>query len=259
MSPGFGKVAGDAGFCRGRRGRCRPGSSWHTLKNFATDSFAHEVSRAKRKSDLSVIQIPRHFDQIHGSIICAEHGPIQIDLHFTERAGSRYPKACLHNVSRKIFEDLTFRRANLKSVLTPKADPILKRSNDVITRQLRPRIAHVLRTKKFKSKCPRRFREANPDIWHTCSMSPCRPDRLTTSVSFFIFAGNLGFLWYAQIHEKNGKLSDEKEEKKAPFDNTGRQELTKHVCKNSRSISTKRRGLSTRTKFIELSLNQLVP
>ena len=30
-----------------------------------------------------MIQIPRHFDQIRGSIICAKHGPIRIDLHFT--------------------------------------------------------------------------------------------------------------------------------------------------------------------------------
>ena len=35
------------------------------------------------KSDLSVIQTPRRFDQIRGSIICAKHGPIQIDPHFT--------------------------------------------------------------------------------------------------------------------------------------------------------------------------------
>ena len=35
------------------------------------------------KSDLSVIQISRHFDQIRGSIICGKHEPIQIDLHFT--------------------------------------------------------------------------------------------------------------------------------------------------------------------------------
>ena len=85
---GFVKVAGDTGFCRGRvceRGRCRPGISWHILKHFSTDSFANEVSGAKRKSDFSVIQIPisRHFDQIRGSIICAKHGPIQIGLHFT--------------------------------------------------------------------------------------------------------------------------------------------------------------------------------
>ena len=35
------------------------------------------------RSDLSVIQIPRHFDHIRGSIICAAHGPIQFDRHFT--------------------------------------------------------------------------------------------------------------------------------------------------------------------------------
>ena len=42
-----------------------------------------EVGFGSEKSDLSVIQIPRHFDQIRGSIICAQHGPMQIDLHFT--------------------------------------------------------------------------------------------------------------------------------------------------------------------------------
>ena len=90
---GFGKVTGDTGFFRGRvcgRGRCRPGSSWHNLKHFATDSFAHEVSGAKRKSYLSVIQFPRNFDQIRGSIICAKLGPIQFDHHFTERSGARW-------------------------------------------------------------------------------------------------------------------------------------------------------------------------
>ena len=30
-----------------------------------------------------MIQIPKHFDQIRGSIFCAKHGPIQIDLHFS--------------------------------------------------------------------------------------------------------------------------------------------------------------------------------
>ena len=34
-------------------------------------------------SPVSVIQIPRHFDQVRGSIVCAKHGPIQIDLHYT--------------------------------------------------------------------------------------------------------------------------------------------------------------------------------
>ena len=29
------------------------------------------------------MQTPRHFDQTRGSIICAKHGPIQIDFHFT--------------------------------------------------------------------------------------------------------------------------------------------------------------------------------
>ena len=92
---GFGKVVRDTGFCRGRvcgRGRCRPGSPWHTLKHFEMDAFAQEVARAKRKSDLSVIQIPRCFDPIRGSIICAKHGPIQIDLHFTRKA-CNYPKS----------------------------------------------------------------------------------------------------------------------------------------------------------------------
>ena len=32
---------------------------------------AHEVSGAKGRSDLDSIQIPRHFDTINGSIICA--------------------------------------------------------------------------------------------------------------------------------------------------------------------------------------------
>ena len=35
------------------------------------------------KSDLSVIQISRHFNQIRGSIICAKHELIQFDRHFT--------------------------------------------------------------------------------------------------------------------------------------------------------------------------------
>ena len=30
-----------------------------------------------------MIQIPKHFDQIRGSIICAKLGPIQFDPHFT--------------------------------------------------------------------------------------------------------------------------------------------------------------------------------
>ena len=82
----FGKVADDTGFCRGHvsgRGRCRPCSSWHTLIHSATDSFAHEVSGAKRRSDLFEIHIPRQFDQIRGSIICAKGRPTQFDRHFT--------------------------------------------------------------------------------------------------------------------------------------------------------------------------------
>ena len=47
------------------------------------DQLCSLVSGAKEKSDLSVKKIPRHFDQIRGSIIFAKHGPIQIDLHFT--------------------------------------------------------------------------------------------------------------------------------------------------------------------------------
>ena len=35
------------------------------------------------KSDLPVMKTSRHFDKIRGSIICAKHGPIQTDLHFT--------------------------------------------------------------------------------------------------------------------------------------------------------------------------------
>ena len=35
------------------------------------------------KSDLSVTQILRRFDQICGSTICDKHGPIEIDLNFT--------------------------------------------------------------------------------------------------------------------------------------------------------------------------------
>ena len=47
------------------------------------DRLVCSLGFGSEKSDLSVIQIPRHFDQIRGSIICAKHGPIQIDLHFT--------------------------------------------------------------------------------------------------------------------------------------------------------------------------------
>ena len=38
-------------------------------RNFATNS-THEVSGAKKKTDLSATQILRHFDLIDGSIIC---------------------------------------------------------------------------------------------------------------------------------------------------------------------------------------------
>ena len=70
---GFSIVAGDTGFYRSRvcgTGRCRPGCSWHALEHFATDSFAHELSGAKEWVTSLVIQIPRHFDQIRGSVLC---------------------------------------------------------------------------------------------------------------------------------------------------------------------------------------------
>ena len=43
---------------------------------------------------------------------------------FVYAAGSRYPKARLENVSRK--SKIRLRRANIKSCLSPKVDPILK-------------------------------------------------------------------------------------------------------------------------------------
>ena len=54
--------------------------------NSVTNSV-HQVSGAKRRGDLSVIRIPRHFDQFRGSIVCAQLEPIQYDRHFTDVFG----------------------------------------------------------------------------------------------------------------------------------------------------------------------------
>ena len=59
---------------------CRVGGM---VSRISRPTLLTRLRERRRKSDLSVIRIPRHFDQSRGSIICAKDGPIQIDLRFT--------------------------------------------------------------------------------------------------------------------------------------------------------------------------------
>ena len=83
--------------------------------------------------------------------------------------------------------------------------------------------------------CSRRYLEVDPEIWHTCSMNSCQlvteyffPDRFFFSLSFL---GHLGL--------RRFQISGKKKKKHS----TAWQGLIEHVCKQSGSISEKRRGL----------------
>ena len=62
---------------------------------------------------------------------------------FSKRAGSRFPKAPLQNISRKDFSKNWVRKVNIKKNHIPKIDPTLKVSDCKANTQ----ITHVSRTK----------------------------------------------------------------------------------------------------------------
>ena len=88
------------------------------------------------------------------------------DPFLSGRAASRCSKACLYKVSRKYSKNW-LRRTNIKSNLTPEIECTLKPSNY----EAKPWLPHFTAQ---KSKCPRRFREMDPEILRTCSMCPCQ-------------------------------------------------------------------------------------
>ena len=107
------------------------------------------------------------------------------------RAASRFSKACLYKVSRKYSKNW-LRKTNIKSNLTPEIKYTLKPSNY----EAKPWFLHFTAQ---KSKCPRRFREINPEISRTCSMCPCRV--FYECFYWKTIAGNLGSL-KTQISQK---------------------------------------------------------
>ena len=105
---------------------------------------------------------------------------------FFGRAASRCSKACLHKVSRQWSKNwLRTRRTNIKSNLTPEIEYPRKTNNY----DAKP---WFLLFTAQKSKCPRRFWEIDPEIWHTCLlMCPCRAFHEWIFLLFVFFAGNV--------------------------------------------------------------------
>ena len=165
------------------------------------------------------------------------------------RAASRFSKACLYKVSRKYSKNW-LRKTNIKSNLTPEIKYTLKPSNY----EAKPWFLHFTAQ---KSKCPRRFREINPEISRTCSMCPCRV--FYECFYWKTIAGNLGSLktQISQKIQKNRYLAKTKRKEK-PDSQKARQGHIKHVCKISGSISQIRRGHRTLKEIGVLCLNQPV-
>ena len=87
-------------------------------------------------------------------------------------------------------------------------------------------------------KCPRRFWDVDPEVVHTCSISPCQP----VNEQFFFRDDNLGCL-EAQTSNTKYMAKHLANNKKNTL--TGWQRLIQHVRNFSEIISPKRRGLLT--------------
>ena len=148
---------------------------------------------------------------------------------FSERAVSRWSKACLYKVSRKKSKNW-LRRTNIKSTLTPNIEYILKPSNYNAK-------TWFLHLTAQKSKCPRRFWELDPGILHVFNVPLPSLSRM-----FFFFRRKCGVSSDTNIPRKNENRNIWRKEKKQKHPLQAWQGHTKHTCKISGSNSQKRRG-----------------